>query len=318
MSKIIQKISTLIAQLVELPQRIEDLQDAIGRLEMRQLAMVDSMALQEHEFKVSSQNGEDGIIQFLLKHIETPNKLFVEFGVHKYTESNTRFLMKHDNWSGLIIDGSQENIAYIKADPIYWRHNLKAECAFINRDNINQLIQKNGLTGDIGLLSVDIDGNDYWVWQAIECIQPRIVICEYNSLFGSQSKVSTPYNKDFVYSQAHYSTLYWGASISAFNYLARQKGYSLIGSNSSGNNIFFVRDDVIGSLPITTPEQGYVQSQFRTSRDLQGNLTHLDMASGIQLIADLPLCEVDTGKTITVKQATSIQATPAVESYAPA
>jgi hypothetical protein len=298
----LRKIKRILSLLADLPCQIEDLQQGIARLEYRQLSGSASLNLQDYEFKATSQNGEDGIIQFLIDQIQPAHKTFVEFGVHKYTESNTRFLLKHNLWSGLVIDGSQKNIDYIKADPIYWRYNLKAECAFINKDNINTLILKNGLQGEIGLLSVDIDGNDYWVWDAIICVNPAIVICEYNALYGPSARVSIPYTENFIYDQAHYSTLYWGASIGAFNYLAEQKGYALVGANTMGNNIFFVRNDLLGRLPKLSPEQAYVQAGFRTSRDPQGNLTFLDHAASFQLIADMPLCEVDTGKLVTLRE----------------
>lgn len=300
----LQRLRLFISQLLTFPQRLDDLQMALGRIEMRQLAEASSMSTLFNEFKVYSQSGEDGIIQFLIRNIEIPNKTFIEFGVHNYTESNTRFLLKNNRWSGLVIDGSNENINYIKSDQIYWQHNLKAECAFIDKDNINDLIKTNGLSGDIGLLSVDIDGNDYWVWEAINCISPRIVICEYNSIFGAYKKVTIPYDKYFAYSKAHFSKLYWGASIAAFNYLAQQKGYSLVCSNNMGNNLFFVRNDLMGNLPINSPEKAYVKSQFRTSRDIDGRLTFLDFDSGLKLIADMPLYEVDTGKVINVRAIT--------------
>jgi hypothetical protein len=297
------KIKRILSGLSSISDRVEDLQQAVGRIENRQLKNIESLNLEDYEFKVYSQNGEDGIIQFLLDHILIEKKIFVEFGVHNYIESNTRFLIKNDNWSGLVIDGSPKNVDFIKADPLYWQRNLKAECAFIHRDNINSLIKKSGLYGDIGILSIDIDGNDYWVWQAIDCVNPRIVICEYNSLFGPSARISIPYDENFSYSKAHYSTLYWGASIGAFNYLANTKGYSLVGSNSNGNNIFFVRNDLLGSLPKMTPEAAYVKSTFRTSRDPQGSLTFLDMNQAFVLIADLPLKEVDTGKSTTLRKA---------------
>lgn len=296
------KVKRILSGLSTISNRIEDLQQAVARIENRQLKDIKSLSLQDYEFKVFSQNGEDGIIQFLINYLPIEQKIFIEFGVHNYIESNTRFLIKNNNWSGLVIDGSQKNINSIKSDPLYWQRNLKAECAFINRNNINDLIDKSGLHGDIGILSIDIDGNDYWVWQAIDCVNPRIVICEYNSLFGSSSKVSIPYDENFSYSKAHYSTLYWGASIGAFDYLANIKGYSLVGSNSNGNNIFFVRNDLLGSLQKMTPEEAYVKSTYRTSRDPQGSLTFLDMDQAFALIADLPLKEVDTGESTTLRK----------------
>jgi hypothetical protein len=302
--KFMRKLNSMYLSMLEffsLSKRIDDLQQAVGRIEMRQLTLMNNHDIHGNEFKVSSQNGEDGIIQFILRKINIENKIFVEFGVHDYTESNTRFLLTNNGWSGLVIDGSSKNVERIKQDRIYWQHNLKVECAFIDKDNINDLILRNGISGDIGILSVDIDGNDYWVWNAIECINPRIVICEYNSLFGSNRKVTSIYDKNFVITNAHFSGLYWGASIAAFDYLAKKKGYSLVGSNTAGNNVFFVRKDVLGDFPTYTPEQAYVKSQFRISRDRDGNLTFLDFDAGLKIIENMPLYEVDTDKNIKVK-----------------
>ena len=303
--EILKKIRSAIIDLSSISKQIEDLQQAIGRIEMRQINLENSNDIHDHEFKVFSQWGEDGIIQFLIERVPIKNKIFVEFGIGDYTECNTRFLLKNDNWSGLVIDGSIQNIKKLRQDPLCWQFNLKSECAFIKKDNINQLISKNGISGDIGILSIDIDGNDYWIWSAIDCIQPRIVICEYNSLFGATNKVTTLYSDDFAINKAHFSGLYWGASIGGFDYLARQKGYSLVGSNTQGNNIFFVRNDVLGDIPTYTPEQAHVQSQFRISRDQDGNLSFLDREAGLEIIADMPLYEVDSGKTIKVNDLVS-------------
>jgi hypothetical protein len=295
------QVKLIARQISNVSSQIESLQQAVGRIEMRQLLTIDSDNIHHNEFKVFSQWGEDGIIQFLITRIPIENTIFVEFGIGSYSECNTRFLLKHNNWSGLVIDGSEQNIYRLKQDKLYWQYNLKAEHSFITKDNINQLISQNGVTGDIGILSIDIDGNDYWIWEAIDCIQPRIVICEYNSLLGCKHKVTTIYADNFVIDQAHFSGLYWGASISAFDHLAQQKGYSLVGSNTAGNNIFFVRNDVLGDIPTYTPAQAHVQSQFRISRDREGNLSFLDATAGLKVMEDMPLSEVDTGKTIKVK-----------------
>src|ERR1044072_8195184 len=121
-------------------------------------------ALEEVEFQVFSQRGEDGILQYLTSRIEIPHRIFVEFGVENYTESNTRFLLMNNNWSGLVIDGSKSNVDFIRNDFIYWKYDISAVESFITRGNINTLIRNYTKETDIGLLSVDIDGNDYWVW----------------------------------------------------------------------------------------------------------------------------------------------------------
>jgi hypothetical protein len=252
---------------------------------------------------VHSQWGEDGIIQHLVSVVPIAHKIFVEFGVQNYAEANTRFLLQHDNWAGLVLDGSAENIAAIRHDPIYWRHNLKAQVAFIDRENVDGLIAENAIAGDIGLLSIDIDGNDYWVWEAIRGIAPRIVVIEYNSLFGAHAAVTVPYDPRFSRTRAHYSNLYWGASLAALYRLGKRKGYVLVGSNSAGNNAFFVREEFAAGLPAPGPEAAYVSAQFRESRGPSGELTYLDRASALPLIGDLPLVEVNGMHTVRLADA---------------
>jgi hypothetical protein len=279
-------------RLVGVEEKLARLERALGRIEARQTAGVAPGDLKAAEFQVSSQWGEDGIIEHLVSHVPVEREIFVEFGVQDYREANTRFLLSHRNWSGLIMDGSEPNIEVVKRDPIYWQHNLKAHCAFITRENINDLITAQGITGDIGLLSVDIDGNDYWVWEAITVVNPRIVVAEYNAIFGAHAAVSVPYAPDFQRTRAHYSNLYWGCSLAALVHLAARRGYALIGCNSAGNNAFFVRKDVIGQLSARTAEQAFTRSCFRESRDAQGGLSYLDARQGLELIGDLPVEDV--------------------------
>lgn len=287
---IIKRIRRFYERYTSLISSIYRIQEALGRIEQRQTAQ--SASYSQAEFRVFSQWGEDGIIQYLLNHVPIERSIFVEFGVENYTESNTRFLLTNNQWSGLVIDGSSENIDYIRRDQIYWATNLKAEHSFITKENINELLVKNGIEGDIGLLSVDIDGNDYWVWEAIDSISPRIVICEYNSHFGQVAEVTTPYDAKFVRDSAHFSKIYYGASISAFCSLAAAKGYSLVASNSVGNNIFFVRNDLVGSLPVLSPAQAYRRAQFREFHDENGQLTYDDFETRLDKIHDLQLYDL--------------------------
>lgn len=253
------------------------------------------------EFKVFSQWGEDGIIQYLINKIPIERKVFVEFGVENYTESNTRFLLMNNNWSGLIIDGNKANIDYVKSDDIYWKYNLKAICSFITRENINDLIKNANIEGDIGLLSIDIDGNDYWIFEKIDIIKPRIVICEYNSVFGVEQEVSVPYKQDFYRTKEHYSNLYFGASLLSLCKLADKKGYYFIGSTSAGNDAFFVRKDLCENLKSISPEEGYVESKFRESRDKDGKLTFVFGEDRLRLIEDKEIYDFKSSKNVTIK-----------------
>ena len=247
----------------------------------------------EAEFKVFSQFGDDGIIQYLIHRLQPLPDSFVEFGVENYRESNTRFLLLNNNWRGLVMDGNKDSIRYVKKDDISWRHTLAARCAFINRDNINDLLTEAGFTGEIGLLSIDIDGIDYWVWEKLKVIDPVVVIVEYNSIFGPDLAVTIPYDPNFVRHQAHYSGQFWGASLRALALLAGRKGYSLLGCNSAGNNAYFVRNNKLGQLPVFSAREAFVDARFRDSRSPSGELTHLSGKQRFDQIAHLEVYDVE-------------------------
>lgn len=290
---LISSLKTCLARLRAVEQQCTRMQEALGRIENRQLERDSPAQISAAEFKVFSQWGEDGIIQYLLRHVPIPRKIFVEFGVENYTEANTRFLLVNDNWTGLVIDGSRQNIEHIKGDDIYWRYNLKAEHAFVSRENINDLIRRNGIIGEIGILSIDIDGNDYWVWEAIDVIKPSVVIVEYNHRFGPERAVTIPYNADFQRSKAHHSNIYYGASLAALCILGRRKGYAFVGCNSAGNNAFFVRSEMKPEiLAEIKPVEGFVGAKFRESRDSTGKLAFLNEAQEAAILETLPLVEI--------------------------
>lgn len=262
-----------------------------------------STNIQDYEFKVTSQTGEDGIIQFLINKISIKNKVFVEFGVETYTEASTRFLLQNDNWSGLIIDGNQAFMDSVKNSELGWKYDIKAVASFITKDNINDIIEGAGIEGEIGILSVDIDGNDYWVLEAIHCVNPQILIVEYNSIFGPTAKITVPYDEKFIRTEKHYSNLYYGSSISALTELANKKGYSLVGSNKFGNNLFFVRNEYQSLFGKISPQEAYVKSKFKESRDERGHLTYLSHEEARRLIGECEVINIETGKKTTFKEA---------------
>jgi hypothetical protein len=255
-----------------------------------------SSNLKDYEFKVFSQWGEDGILQCLTSAIEIPEKTFIEFGVESFFESNCRFLMMKDNWRGFVMDGSAANIARLRKSYFYWKYELSAVDAFITSENINELLAKSGFGPDLGILSIDIDGNDFHVLEAIEAFSPRILICEYNAVFGPSRQITVPYDAGFVRTEVHHSNLYYGASLGAIVFLANKKGYSLVGTNSAGNNAFFVRNDLmVPQFPALTAEDGFTQSRFRESRAADGNLTYVSGGARLKLIQGLPVVNVETG-----------------------
>lgn len=263
-------------------------------------------SLSEAEWSGFSQWGEDGIIDWLIEMLPAIPKTFIEFGVENYKESNTRMLLHLRNWRGLVLDGSNEHVQDIRQQKIYWRYDLTANSAFIDKDNINGLISDVGLSGDIGLLSIDIDGNDYWVWKAIDVVKPVIVICEYNAVFGDIHKLSVPYDKNFRRTSAHHSNLYFGASLPALISLGEEKGYKFIGSTSTGLNAFFVRNDYAQELVNNIDEIKAYPSVFREARDENGSLIFSRGMKRADHINKLPLVDVTTQHTITLAECNEI------------
>jgi hypothetical protein len=251
------------AEFASIKRALVALQEGLGRVEARQNAAAGFRSLQESEFKVFSQWGEDGIIQALVREVPVPHRVFVEFGVENYTEANTRFLLLNCGWRGLVMDGDRAQVEQILASREHWMFDLRVAHAFVTRGNINALLREHDVTGDIGLLSIDIDGNDYWIWEAIEGVTPAIVVAEYNYRFGPTAAVTIPYRDDFSRFEAHPSWIYYGASLAALCLLAERKGYDFVGCGRAGVNAFFVRKDLRpASVPALTAEEGFVRGTF--------------------------------------------------------
>jgi hypothetical protein len=292
------RVAYIKSEVVSLRRQVAAMLELIGAAEARRVAALPPRTpLDQTEFKVYSQFGDDGILQYLISHIPAI-PAFVEFGVEDYTEANTRFLLVHSHWRGLILDGRPDLDEVVSSQGLPMLHALEIRSAFVTAENINNLIQEAGFSGELGLLSVDIDGNDYWVWKAITCVQPQIVVMEYNAVFGPERAVTVPYSPDFTRQAAHPSWLYFGASLQACCHLAREKGYAFVGCNSAGNNAYFVRQDLADSFQVLTPEEGYIDSRFRESRDGSGRMSRLDGMERLRAIASLPVVDVETQQII--------------------
>lgn len=256
------------------------------------------LKLTQKEFRVYSQWGDDGIIQYLVHVLKLKSEFFIEFGVADFYESNTHFLMINNNWRGLVIDGSADNIRTVKNSPLYWRYDLQAEASFVTAENINQLLAKSGF-GKIGLLHIDLDGNDYWVLKALNLAiyQPDILILEYNAHFGFDRAISIPYDPEFYRINAHYTGQYFGASLPALNLIAEEKGYYFIGCNSGGNNAYFLRNEHQNMIPKLGLRDGFVNAKFRDARDQQGRLVYWSREVAQKAIRGLTVINVKNGQT---------------------
>lgn len=270
----------------------QNIQVLLGQIQSKLNSEANYEDINDNEFKIFSQWGEDGIIDHLVSNLNIKNKTFIEFGVEDYKEANTRFLLLNKNWSGLIIDSSKKNIKSICDDEIYWRHDLTAVNKFVTIKNINQII-KEKYEGEVGILSIDVDGNDYWIWESIKVIEPSIVVIEYNSRFGKEKRLVVPYNENFDRATAHYSMIYYGSSIRALEDLGKRKGYEFICCNKAGNNAFFVKKNLLtNEIKKKNLTDGFYKNKFRESRDKNGNLSYLNEKEEQDIIFNLPLKEV--------------------------
>ncbi|MBF0423823.1 MAG: FkbM family methyltransferase [Magnetococcales bacterium] len=213
----------------------------------------DPRRLERFGCKFYSQNDEDGIIAEIFRRIGTTNRMFLEFGVSNGLENNTLLLTYH-GWQGVWLDGGEENIAFIndKFQPLLANNTLRVRQQWITAETINTIIQSLDLPKDLDLLSIDIDGNDYYVFKNIECIRPRVVVIEFNSKLPPPVLAVMRYKPDFQWEQD--KTDYFGCSLESLTQMADKKGYQLVGSNITGCNAFFVRKDLCGEhffLPAT-------------------------------------------------------------------
>ncbi len=257
-----------------------------GRLAAFQVQRMQEIeTLADVEFQVFSQFGEDGIIEWLVSNLDLQNKTFVEFGVENYLEANTRFLLLNRNWTGLVLDGDAWNMNVLRSSATYWRHDIQAQAAFITAENIQQLIEQNGFYGPLGILSIDLDGNDYWILKALGGLRPDILILECNPVFGDRHAVTVPYDPKFERFGSHHSGLLFGASIAALRELAESRGYEFLGTCMNGLNAFFVRVDHAPKLAGKIRRRVAWPAIHRDSRDPAGRLSYVRGRDRFDLIS---------------------------------
>ncbi len=203
----------------------------------------DKKHLIPYGYKMYSQHDEDGIIREIFERIGTGNRVFVEFGVGNGLENNTLALL-FDRWQGLWIEASKKSVDKIEKGfkNTIACGSLKVVNAFVTRENINALISKNLDETEIDLLSIDIDGNDFHLFDAIDCIQPRVVVIEYNAKFPPPISYCMTYDENHIWTRDDH----FGASLKFLETQFAEKGYCLVGCNLTGSNAFFVRKELVG------------------------------------------------------------------------
>jgi hypothetical protein len=207
-------------------------------------------------FRCHSQFEEDGILLFLFAVIGTTNRTCVEICAGTGIECMTANLILNHGWWGHLFDGDKNNVdagrQFFEKSLDTFIYPPKFLHAWITAENVNQVIRSSGAAGEIDLLSLDIDGMDYWVWRAIDCISPRVVVCETHGIIGPDDALTVPYDPNFKLTTPDYC----GASLAAMTALAGEKGYRLVGTHRYGFNAFFVRNGIADDLlPTVSPSQ---------------------------------------------------------------
>ncbi len=232
--------------------------------------------INEVGFRVFSQTDEDGILLYIFSLIGFTNKQCVDIAFASPYGSNTANLICNHGWSGVLICGSADE--KILSDDFFNTHPdvkllpPKVVKAWVTAENINQLLRDQGLTGSIDLISLDIDGIDYWLWQKLEAVDPRVVVVEFQSLWPAETSVTVPYDPEFQRLKIHPD--YFGASLAAFVKLAQKKGYRLVGCNKHGFNAFFIKNELLSEsiLPTMSVHDGlasaYVQRAQKIKRPM--------------------------------------------------
>jgi hypothetical protein len=275
-------------RLKEISDRLSKIEDSIANLEpdikmlpaiVRKLYLEDAELphpydLLSERFGYRSQNEEDGLLLALFKRIGTTDRRCVEIGCG-LNGGNSGFLVGECGWSGLMVDADRHKIETIKIR--YAGHAVIANKHRVTRENINTIVEMHGFAGPLDFLSLDIDGNDYWVWEALTACSPRVVALEFNWLFGPERSVSIPYDPEFRLDRVP-TRAYRGASLSALTHLAQRKGYRLVASERV--NAFYMRNDVAPDIPAIPVSRGY---RAPKGMDLDDVFTKIDQA-GLKLV----------------------------------
>ena len=235
--------------------------------------------INHYEKRRFSQHGEDGILQYLLNTLDITNGYFLEFGF-SVNQCNLLSLMLHNDFDGTFIDANNKTVDLFNKAARLKNFKSKAVYSFLNVENLPSIVSKN-IRRPIDVLSIDVDGNDYWFWKALDCT-PAVVVIEYNATLGTDKSITIPYDPEFDRHEKHSSGFYAGASLTAMQKLGNEKGYALVGCDSWGVNAFFVRRDLLREeLKEVTPAEAFYPHNNRLLRDYDqsrqwAEIQHLD------------------------------------------
>ncbi len=252
--------------------------------------------LDETEYKVFSQTGEDGILNYLISILNISNCKFVEIGVGDYSEANTRYIYENSFSKGLIIDIEKNFKTKVSKHIHLWKGLLDLENVEVKSKNINEILNKHNLSDSLDLFSIDIDGVDYWVINELKNSISKIFVAEYNPTFGCNLEITVPNDENFSRFNAHNSGCYYGASLKAIVSLMDKKGYDFIGTNKLNFNAFFIvknlSDKFVKLKDNLKNMSSYTEIKIRDTRNINGEFNFLDQKERLNLIADKEIIDV--------------------------
>lgn len=252
--------------------------------------------LQEAEYKIFSQTGEDGIIDFLLEKLDISNCKFIEIGVGDYSEANTRYIYEKSFSEGLIIDIENNLRDKVSKNINLWKGLLHVENIEINSENINEILDKYNLNANLDLFSIDIDGIDYWVIDNLKPQISKLFVLEYNPTFGHNLEITIPNIKNFNRFKSHYSGCYYGCSLKAMIKLMDKKGYDFLGTNKLNFNAFFALKNISHKFENLKQNldslENYSLIKIRDSKNKEGELDFLDKKQRLIQIKNLEIIDV--------------------------
>ena len=256
------------------------------------------LELHQYGFKVYSQWEEDGILSFILDTMKLHKPRILELGAGNFLESNSRFLCEYFSAAAYLVDARNDLQDGIIESGLMWKTHIKFENTWVDTLSIKNIWSNAlGYLKYIDILSIDVDGQDYWILKTIDLSEIKVIVCEFNPIFGGQIAVSVPEDSNFR-RNAKTKNLFWGASLQAFNHLLKSQGFCLIGTNLVGNNAFFVQQKYLDKfniiLPIEEKNSFKIDYLIRESVDANGGLDFIDFSESQSFIENQYVFDLET------------------------
>jgi hypothetical protein len=249
--------------------------------------------LSDASFRVFSQFGEDGILDFLCDTLKIIRPKVLELGAGNFNECNSRALAEYRGAEVVAVDARKDLISSIKKLDLYWKNHIFPLETWITPESIKGI-------QDFAHISIDLDGNDYWVAQAMDLTNIKIIVVEYNPLFGHKKAISIKRNDNFDRTKAHFSWDYFGASLRAYIHLFEKSGFCFVGTNLQCFNAFFIRLSEIDNLNFKVEKDlsKFINGGMRDGRNLDSRLSYKSYFERVRDIENLPVVDVVTEKEI--------------------